>query len=129
MSRLAALLLLALSTVSSPCRAESPLEAWWVDSLQQVLVEDRAPEAPLPGHLHAARGEFEAIQVAVRSKTACQVRLRARPFNTRLSIRIRTVGRVPIVRGTHRTPKEERVAEPPVELPDPLSSPLIILSE
>jgi hypothetical protein len=38
-----------------------PFQAWWVDSLQQVLVEDTAAQLPLPGELHAARGEFEAV--------------------------------------------------------------------
>ncbi len=98
----------------------APLQAWWVDSLQQVLVEEQAPASPRPGELHAARGEYEAIQVAVRSPAACRVTLKAPPFGPDLEIHIRTVGRVPIVRGTHHTPKEERVAEPPVELPDPL---------
>jgi hypothetical protein len=138
-----------MSRISScgSCRtSQTPFQAWWVDSLQQVLVEDVVPESPLPkkgtgpicrngpkgalhkldlspfsvGQLHAARGEFEAIQVAVRSRTACRVRLKAEPFCPDLPIRVRTVGRVPIVRGTHHTPLAERVAQPPVDLPDPL---------
>ena len=95
-------------------------EAWWVDSLKQVLVTDRFPDSVLPGRIDAARGEVEAIQIAVRSRTPCRVTLEAGDFSREMPVRIRTVGRVPIVRGTHRTPKEERVALPPVELPDPL---------
>ena len=117
---LTAFLLLAASATLSAGETLVPFQAWWVDSLQQVLVEDVVPESPVPGQLHAARGEFEAIQVAVRSRTACRVRLKAEPFCPDLPIRVRTVGRVPIVRGTHHTPKAERVAEPPVDLPDPL---------
>lgn len=97
-----------------------PFQAWWVDALQQVLVGDQPAATLLPGELHAARGEYEAIQVAVRSPLARRVTLRAQPFHPGLPIRVRTVGRVPIERGTHRTPPEERVALPPVELPDPL---------
>jgi hypothetical protein len=48
------------------------------------------------------------------------VTLKAGDFSPEMPIRIRTVGRVPIRRGTHHTPPEERVALPPVELPDPL---------
>ncbi|NLX56111.1 MAG: DUF4091 domain-containing protein [Planctomycetaceae bacterium] len=99
---------------------EVPVQAWWVDSLQQVLVGDTPPASPMTGALHAARGEYEAIQVAVRSSTACRVTLQAPPLGPGLEVRVRTVGRVPITRGTHHTPKEERVAEPPAELPDPL---------
>ncbi|MBM4088019.1 MAG: DUF4091 domain-containing protein [Planctomycetes bacterium] len=96
------------------------VQAWWVDSLRQVLVDESMPASSTAGELHAARGECEAIQIAVRSPEACQVRLHAPPFGSGLEIRVRMVGRVPIVRGTHHTPKQERVAEPPVELPDPL---------
>jgi hypothetical protein len=95
-------------------------EAWWVDSLQQVLVDDLAPATPVPGELHAARGEYEAIQVAVRSPAAGRVTVTAPAFGPGLEIRVRTVGRVPITRGTHHTPVAERVAEPPAQLPDPL---------
>ncbi len=119
-SSLAAVFLLAVNTTLSANETRVPLQAWWVDSLQQVLVEDLVPPTPMPGELRAARGEYEAIQVAVRSPTACRVTLRASAFGPDLAIRIRTVGRVPIVRGTHHTPREDRVAEPPAELPDPL---------
>jgi hypothetical protein len=120
MSHVIAILLLLSGTESEAGEAQTPFQAWWVDSLQQVLVEDVVPESPLPGQLHAARGEFEAIQVAVRSRTARRVRLMAQPFCPDLPIRVRTVHRVPIERGTHHTPQAERVAGPPVELPDPL---------
>jgi len=120
MSNLIAFLLLVSGMESAASEAQTPFQAWWVDSLQQVLVEDGVPQSRLPGQLHAARGEFEAIQVAVRSRTARRVSLKAEPFGAELPIRVRTVGRVPITRGTHRTPKEQRVAEPPVDLPDPL---------
>ncbi|MFV1967794.1 MAG: glycoside hydrolase domain-containing protein [Pirellulaceae bacterium] len=120
MSNLIAILWLVSGTELGTGDAQTPFQVWWVDSLQQVLVEDSVPESPLPGQLQAARGEFEAIQVAVRSRTARHVRLRTAPFCPELPIRVRTVGRVPIVRGTHHTPKAERVAEPPAALPDPL---------
>jgi hypothetical protein len=120
MSNVIAILLLVSGMESVASEAQTPFQAWWVDSLQQVLVEDVVPESPSAGQLHAARGEFEAIQVAVRSPTACRVRLKAEPFCPDLPIRVRTVRRVPIVRGTRHTPKAERVAGPPVDLPDPL---------
>jgi hypothetical protein len=105
-STLTAFLLLAASAALSASETRVPLQAWWVDSLQQVLVDDPAPASPVPGELHAARGEYEAIQVAVRSPVACRdgqgPAIRSRP-----EIHIRTVGRVPIVRGTHHTPKED----------------------
>jgi hypothetical protein len=70
--------------------------------------------------MHAARGEWEAIQLAVRSAETCRVTVLAAPLANDWQIRIRTVGRVPIRRGTHHTPLEERVAAAPVQLPDPL---------
>lgn len=100
--------------------AQSPLQVWWVDCLEQVLVDQAAPPVSIQGHIHAARGEVEAIQVAVRSPSACRATLKVEPFAAELPVRVRTVGRVPIRRGTHHTPEEERVAEPPVDLPDPL---------
>jgi len=117
---LAALLGWASSTALPAGEATAPFEAWWVDSLKQILVDEPAPAPPAPGELHAARGEYEAIQLAVRSPAARRVTVTAPPFGPGLEIRVRTVGRVPIVRGTHHTPKAERVAEPPVRLPDPL---------
>ena len=113
---------LALVTgVEAEPKEEEPIfQAWCVDSLRQVLVTDSSPISILPGRIDAARGEVEAIQVAVRSRTACRPTLEAGKFSPQMPIRVRTVGRVPIRRGTHRTPPEERVALPPVELPDPL---------
>jgi hypothetical protein len=100
----------------------SPFQAWWADSLQQVLASDSAPREPVAGQLHAARGEVEAIQIAVRGPRARGVALTVEPFAPELPVRVRTVGRVPITRGTHHTPPEERVALPPANLPDPLLS-------
>ncbi len=96
------------------------LQAWWVDSLQKVLVSDKTPAASSPGVLRAARGENEAIQLAVRSPAARRVTLKVEPFGPELRMRIRTVGRVRLEYGTPGSPLEERVAAPPVELPEPL---------
>jgi hypothetical protein len=105
-------------------KEERPVfQAWYVDSLKQVLVTDPAPVSALPGRIDAARGEVEAIQVAVRSRTACRLTLEAGSLSPEMPVRIRTVGRVPIRKGTHRTPPEERVALPPVDLPDPARTP------
>ena len=125
MSRVIRFVLLALivGMRTAPLAADDVAashQAWWVDSLQQVLTNDQAPTSPVPGELHAARGEYEAIQVAVRSPAACRVTLTTPAFGPGLEIRVRTVGRVPITRGTHHTPKSERIAEPPAQLPDPL---------
>jgi len=98
------------------------LRAWWVDSLDKLLVTAEKPNASDVGRIESARGEREAIQIAVRSSTDCRVTVTARPFGPKLPIRIRRVGRVPIVRGTHRTPEKELVAKAPVRLPDPLFS-------
>lgn len=95
-------------------------QAWYVDSLKQVLVTDEPPVSIPAGRIDAARGEVEAIQIAVRSRTACRVTLQAEHLSPEMPVRVRTVGRVPIRQGTHRTPPGERVALPPVELPDPL---------
>ena len=97
------------------------LEAWWTDGLTQVLTDAMPPDGISPeGRIHAARGEWEAIQLALRASEAMTVCLEARPFAENLPVRIRRVGRVPITRGTHYTPVEERVAPPPADLPDPL---------
>ena len=88
MSNVFAILLLVSVAGSGDGNTQTPFQAWCVDSLRQVLVEDVAPESPLPPQLHAARGEFEAIQVAVRSRTARHVRLKAAPFCPELPIRV-----------------------------------------
>ena len=113
-------LALVSGTEAEPKEEQPVFQAWYVDSLTQVLVTDLAPVSVLPGRIDAARGEVEAIQVAVRSRAACRLTLEAGSFSPGMPLRIRTVGRVPIRHGTHRTPPEERVALPPVELPDPL---------
>jgi hypothetical protein len=109
-----------------------PMKAWWVDSLAQLLESSAPADTRIEGRIDVARGEVEAIQLAVRAGPAGgagetddndairRVRAAAEPFGAGLAVRIRAVGRVPIVRGTHRTPVEERVAAPPVALPDPL---------
>lgn len=119
----AALIGCALLIADDAAFAANPpvsLQAWWVDSLHQTLVGDGPAESLAPGELRAARGECEAIQVAVRSDRPQRVTIVAPPFAPDLEIRVRTVGRVPIQHGTHRTPPDERVALPPVDLPDPL---------
>ena len=110
-----------VSAVQSEPNEDQPIfQAWCVNSLRQVLVEAPAPASAWPGRIDAARGEVEAIQVAVRSRTNCRVTLEAEGFGPQMPVRVRTVGRVPIRQGTHHTPPDERVALPPVELPDPL---------
>ena len=109
-----------LITEGAPEKQPPILQAWWVDSLKQVLETDTAPASVPPGRIDAARAEVEAIQVAVRSRTTCRVTLEAESFGLEIPVRVRVVGRVPIRRGTHRTPAEERVALPPAELPDPI---------
>ncbi len=119
-------IVLTTACVSAMCaslsaqEAQKPLQVWWVDSLQQVLLDDEAPVSISPGQLHAARGEREAIQLAVRSSEPCQVSIQASPLAPGWEVGIRQVGRVPIARGTHHTPLVERVAAPPAQLPDPL---------
>ncbi len=110
----------ALCTHLSAQEPGQPLQAWWVDSLDQVLLDREAPAVPRPGELHAARGEWESIQLAVRSEAPGRVEMQASPLAAQWELRIRTVTRVPITRGTHRTPLDQRVAAPPVKLPDPL---------
>ena len=56
-------------------------QAWCVNSLRQVLVSDLPPVSAVPGRIDAARGEVEAIQVAVRSRTACRLTLEAGDFS------------------------------------------------
>lgn len=111
---------LGLSAFARADDAGEPFQTWWVDSLQQVLLSDEAPASPIAGELHAARGEWEAIQLAVRSSEARRVTIQASSLAPGWDIRIRTVKRVPVTRGTHHTPANERVAEPPAQLPDPL---------
>jgi hypothetical protein len=118
--KMVVILALAVGAKGEPKADQPVLYAWFVPSLKQTLVTDRAPTSAPPGRIDAARGEVEAIQVAVRSRKACHVKLEARGFGRDMPVRVRTVGRVPIRRGTHHTPAEERVALPPVELPDPL---------
>jgi hypothetical protein len=118
--KMVVILALAVGAKGEPKADQPVLDAWFVPALKQTLVTDRAPSSAPPGRIDAARGEVEAIQVAVRSRKACHVKLEARGFGRDMPVRVRTVGRVPIRRGTHHTPAEERVALPPVELPDPL---------
>ena len=101
--------------------AEDPqMEIWWADPLTQLLKDHQKEGTQIPGIIHAARGDVEGIQLAIRSKTPVHVKVRAKPFSDQIPVGIRVVGRVPITRGTHYTPPEERVALPPVDLPDPL---------
>ena len=98
----------------------APVDRWWVDSLSQLSRDAPAGKHRIEGRLDAARGEVEAIQLAVRARAGTRVEVSAEPFAPGMTVRVRAVGRVPIVHGTHRTPIEERVAEPPIHLPDPL---------
>ncbi len=98
----------------------SAFDAWWVDSLEKVLATAKPTTTGKRGEILAARGEVEAIQIAVRSGKASRVAIKVAPFNGQLPVRVRRVGRVPIRRGTRRTPPRELVASPPVDLPDPL---------
>ena len=101
--------------------AEPPVHAWWVDSLKQLLTTDPAGTGEVEGCIHAAWGEVESIQLALRADRGLRVRvLDGAGFNEALRIRVRRVGRVPVRRGTPRTPPEEKIAPPPADLPDPL---------
>jgi hypothetical protein len=74
---------LLAGTPIAPLSADDPAathEAWWVDSLHQVLVDDLAPASPTRSELHAARGEYEVIQVAARSPAASRVAVIAPAF-------------------------------------------------
>ena len=60
-----------VSALQGEPKEDQPIfQAWCVDSLRQVLVEEPAPALVWPGRIDAARGEVEAIQVAVRSRTS-----------------------------------------------------------
>lgn len=74
-------LVLGMYGLASPCPAEGAgeLEAWWVDPLRQLLIGDTPSTMASEGSLHAARGEVEAIQLAVRCKRACRVAVQAPP--------------------------------------------------
>ncbi len=113
-------LVLMLGPGAGPGDGHAKVQAWWVDSLDKVLISDTAAKTAIAGRMDAARGEVEAIQLAVRCVSDCRVVVQVAPFDRKMSVRVRRVGRVPIVRGTHHTPASERVALPPVDLPDPL---------
>jgi len=104
----------------TPLAEDPQMEIWWTDPLTQLLKDHQKEGTQIPGIIHAARGEAEGIQLAIRSKTPVHVKVWAKPFSDQIPVGIRVVGRVPITRGTHYTPPEERVALPPVDLPDPL---------
>ena len=99
---------------------EKSLRAWWVSPVRQVLTSTLPEGTRVEGVIEAARGEVEAIQLAVRSEVPLRVTLRARPFEKGLVPGIRAVGLVPVRKGTRWTPREEKVALPPADLPDPL---------
>ncbi len=103
-----------------PIGKEPVLRAWWVDSLRNLLVTDIPEATERPGIILCARGETEAIQLAVRSNFKGEVSLEMDPFPNGLKPRVRRVGRVPVRKGTPATPREERVCDVPAELPDPL---------
>lgn len=120
MVRVISVMLVAAGMSGVAAEEKVAVDVWWVDSLNKVLVDARPLQPSLPGEIHAARGEVEAIQLAVRCSRECRVTVKANPPAADVPIRVRSVGRVPIRRGTHRTPPEERIAEAPVRLPDPL---------
>ncbi|MBN1853050.1 MAG: DUF4091 domain-containing protein [Pirellulales bacterium] len=120
MSHLVAILIFMAGVEMDSPTPQSLVQAWWVDSLKQVRVDETMPNPPREGRIDAARGEVEAIQVAVRSADPCRVTVEAAPFAPGMPIRVRWVQYVPIVRGTHHTPADQRVAVAPVDLPDPL---------
>ncbi len=100
--------------------AKRGLQAWWVSPARQVLLSTLPEGTRVKGVIEAARGEVEAIQLALRSEAPCRVTLEPRSFGKGLIPRIRLVGLVPIRKGTRWTPKEEKIALPPADLPDPL---------
>jgi len=102
-----------------------PVKAYWVDPLVKLL-PDQVPQGT-EGRLDAARGEYEAIQLALRAgdRPVC-VALAATPFLPQGPgqpigpVRVRFCRRVPIKHGSQHTPDSELVAKAPCELPDPL---------
>ncbi len=120
---LLAVFLLPAGFVPGQGKSSSPkagLQAWWVSPVRQVLTSSLPGGSQGEGRIEAARGEVEAIQLALRSEVPLRVTLRARPFEKGLVPGIRAVGLVPVRKGTRWTPKEEKVALPPADLPDPL---------
>ncbi len=96
------------------------LRTWWAGPVRQVLLTTLPEGTRREGLIEAARGETEAIQLALRSDTPLRVTAEAGPFEKGLAPRIRAVGLVPVRKGTRWTPKEEKIALPPADLPDPL---------
>ncbi len=100
------------------------MQIGFVDPLVKPMPHGELPEGE--GRLDAARGEYEAIQLAIRSAgEPLPVGVSCTPFvgeNGQIipGVRVRLVGRVPVKRGTHRTPPDEAVAPAPGEFPDPL---------
>ena len=125
MKRVGRLFLLLAAGASALAQAPSHegkegLQVWWVPPVSQVLVDSLPGDSAMEGGIEAARGETEALQLALRSGTPLKVTLRTKPFGPGLVPRIRVVGLVPVRKGTRWTPKEEKVALPPADLPDPL---------
>jgi len=121
-----ALLLLFLALASGRGFAlDAPLEMGWVDNLVKLMPADALPEPP--AGFEAARGEVEAIQLAVRAgEHSLTVAVGCTPFlgldgqAPIGAVRVRLVGRVPVERGTRNTPEHELVAPAPDRFPDPL---------
>lgn len=99
----------------------APLKVWFVNPLTHVF-RDTPPEPTKTWELHAARNEWEAVQLAVRSDRALlwmRVKVPAEAKQL-FDLRIRFVGYIPLPANSRATPPEELVRKAPADFPDPL---------
>ncbi len=96
-------------------------QLWFNSPLFQIF-RDTPPEPTNKWEIHVARNEWEAVQLAVRSKRdLLWMRLRVAPEVERLfDVQIRYVGYIHLPANSRATPVEELVRKAPDDFPDPL---------
>jgi len=108
-------------------KASKRVDVWTADSLDKVWRDQAMPaNAAKEVVVHAARGEFEAAQVAVRPRDesigwmrAVCSQLESQLLKAKLApARVRFVDYVPVEANSWRTPPSELIATAPAWIPD-----------
>ncbi len=108
-------------------KATKRVDVWVVDCLEKVWRDQRMPtNATQEVIVHAARGEYEAAQIAVspRDESIGWMRATCGPLKSRTSnavlppATVRFVDYVPVEANSWRTPPEELIAIAPAWVPD-----------
>jgi len=110
-------------------KPDEGIDVGFASPLENIF-RDTEPPKRKSWTLHAARGEPEAVQLVVRSKSDWAWMRVSVPEEVlkNFSVRIRFVGYVPLKANSRATPAEELVRKAPDDFPDPLlDSPFVPL--